>query len=100
MSADRLTRRAALIGATALLAPFTPNILVAAPNPAPGKTNPIKLDGKRKSLWSLPRRSSGDSRECQRGTALCGLNDRDVDESARRARGRRALPDCDRRGLR
>ncbi|HKU17312.1 MAG TPA: histidinol-phosphate transaminase [Steroidobacteraceae bacterium] len=45
MSADRLTRRAALIGATALLAPLTPRILVAGPNPSPGKTSPIKLDG-------------------------------------------------------
>ena len=45
MSADRLTRRAALIGAAALLAPLTPNILVGAPNPSPGKTNLIKLDG-------------------------------------------------------
>ena len=45
MSADRLTRRAALIGAAALLAPLTPNILVGAPNTSPGKTNLIKLDG-------------------------------------------------------
>jgi histidinol-phosphate aminotransferase len=45
MSADLLTRRAALIGATALLAPLTPNILVAAPNASPGKTNLLKLDG-------------------------------------------------------
>ena len=45
MSADHLTRRAALIGAAALLAPLAPNILVAAPNPSPSKTNPIKLDG-------------------------------------------------------
>jgi histidinol-phosphate aminotransferase len=45
MSADLLTRRAALLGATALLAPLTPNIMVAAPNTSPGKTSPIKLDG-------------------------------------------------------
>lgn len=45
MSADLLTRRAALIGATALLAPLTPNILVGAPNTSPGKTNLLKLDG-------------------------------------------------------
>jgi hypothetical protein len=45
MSADLLTRRAALIGATALLAPLTPSILVGAPNTSPGKTNLIKLDG-------------------------------------------------------
>src|ERR1041384_767016 len=45
MSADLLTRRAALVGATALLAPLTANILLAAPNTSPGKTGPIKLDG-------------------------------------------------------
>jgi histidinol-phosphate aminotransferase len=45
MSADLLTRRAALIGATALLAPLTPTLLVAAPNTSTGKTSPIKLDG-------------------------------------------------------
>jgi len=45
MSADRLTRRAALIGAAALLAPLTPDILVAAPNTSRGKTNLIRLDG-------------------------------------------------------
>ena len=45
MSADLLTRRAALIGATALLAPLTPNILAAAPNPSPSKTKLLKLDG-------------------------------------------------------
>jgi histidinol-phosphate aminotransferase len=45
MSADLLTRRAALVGAAALLAPLTPNILVGAPDTAPGKTNLIKLDG-------------------------------------------------------
>src|SRR5262245_3416348 len=45
MSADLLTRRAALLGAAALLTPLTPNILVAAPTSAPGKTNLIKLDG-------------------------------------------------------
>jgi histidinol-phosphate aminotransferase len=45
MSVDRLTRRAALIGAAALLTPLTPNILVGAPNTSPGKTNLIKLDG-------------------------------------------------------
>jgi histidinol-phosphate/aromatic aminotransferase/cobyric acid decarboxylase-like protein len=42
MSADRLTRRAALIGAAAILAPLTPNILVGAPSP---KTDLLKLDG-------------------------------------------------------
>src|SRR5687768_11517276 len=42
MSADLLTRRAALIGAAAILAPLTPNILVGAPNP---KTGLLKLDG-------------------------------------------------------
>ena len=45
MSADLLTRRAALIGAAALLAPLTPDILVAAPNTSRGKTNLIRLDG-------------------------------------------------------
>src|SRR4030095_9398042 len=45
MSADLLTRRAALIGATALLAPLTPNILVGAPDTSTGKTSLIKLDG-------------------------------------------------------
>lgn len=45
MSAELLTRRAALIGATALLAPLAPNILVGAPNTPPGTTNLIKLDG-------------------------------------------------------
>jgi len=45
MSADLLTRRAALLGAAALLTPLTPNILVAAPTTSPGKTNLIKLDG-------------------------------------------------------
>jgi histidinol-phosphate aminotransferase len=45
MSADLLTRRAALIGASAFLAPLTPKILVAAPTATPGKTGPIKLDG-------------------------------------------------------
>jgi histidinol-phosphate aminotransferase len=45
MSADRLTRRTALLGAAALLAPLAPNILVAAPSPPSGKTGPIKLDG-------------------------------------------------------
>ncbi len=44
MSADLLTRRAALIGATALLAPLAPNILLGAPNPS-GKTSLLKLDG-------------------------------------------------------
>ena len=42
MSADLLTRRAALIGAAAILAPLTPNILIGAPNT---KTNLLKLDG-------------------------------------------------------
>jgi histidinol-phosphate aminotransferase len=45
MSADRLTRRAALIGAAAVLTPLTPSILIGAPNTSPGKTNLIKLDG-------------------------------------------------------
>jgi len=45
MSADLLSRRAALIGAAALLAPLTPKILVAAPNTSPGKTSLLKLDG-------------------------------------------------------
>jgi histidinol-phosphate aminotransferase len=45
MSADRLTRRAALIGAAAFLAPLAPNIPVAAPKASAGKTNLIKLDG-------------------------------------------------------
>jgi histidinol-phosphate aminotransferase len=45
MNAELLTRRAALIGATALLAPLTPNILVAAPDSSPAKTKLIKLDG-------------------------------------------------------
>jgi histidinol-phosphate aminotransferase len=45
MRADLLTRRAALIGATALLAPLTPNILLGAPNPASSKTTLLKLDG-------------------------------------------------------
>jgi len=45
MSADHLTRRAALIGAAAFLAPLTPKILLAAPNPSPSKTSLIKLDG-------------------------------------------------------
>lgn len=44
MSADLLTRRAALFGAATLLAPL-PSILVAAPNPSPAKTTLIKLDG-------------------------------------------------------
>jgi histidinol-phosphate aminotransferase len=45
MSADRLTRRTALFGAAALLAPLPSSILIAAPNPAPGKSSLIKLDG-------------------------------------------------------
>jgi histidinol-phosphate aminotransferase len=44
MTADLLTRRAALFGAAALLTPL-PNILVAAPNPSPDKTKLLKLDG-------------------------------------------------------
>jgi histidinol-phosphate aminotransferase len=44
MGADLLTRRAALIGTAAFLAPFTPAILVGAPNTS-GTTNLIKLDG-------------------------------------------------------
>jgi histidinol-phosphate aminotransferase len=45
MSAVRLTRRGALIGAAALLAPLTPKILVGAPSTSPGKTSLLKLDG-------------------------------------------------------
>jgi histidinol-phosphate aminotransferase len=45
MSADLLTRRAALIGAAAILAPLTPNILVGAANASSSKTNLLKLDG-------------------------------------------------------
>jgi histidinol-phosphate aminotransferase len=45
MSADLLTRRAALIGATALLVPLTPSILVAAPDTSSSKTKLLKLDG-------------------------------------------------------
>lgn len=46
MSADLLTRRAALIGAAAILAPIAPNILVgAAANASPDNTNLLKLDG-------------------------------------------------------
>jgi histidinol-phosphate aminotransferase len=45
MSADLLTRRAALFGAAALLAPLPANLLVAAPNPSSSTTGPIKLDG-------------------------------------------------------
>ena len=45
MSADLLTRRAALVGAAAILAPLTPSILVGAPNPSPDKTSLLKLDG-------------------------------------------------------
>jgi histidinol-phosphate aminotransferase len=45
MSADRLTRRAALIGAAALLAPLTPNIVAGAAKTSPRKTSLIKLDG-------------------------------------------------------
>jgi histidinol-phosphate aminotransferase len=45
MSADLLTRRAALVGAAALLAPLTPNLLVAAPSTSPGKSTLLKLDG-------------------------------------------------------
>src|SRR5262245_10258338 len=44
MSSDLLTRRAALFGAAALLAPL-PTILVAAPNPSPSKSTLLKLDG-------------------------------------------------------
>src|SRR3954469_17260942 len=44
MSAELLTRRAALFVATALLAPL-PNILLAAPNPSPSKSALLKLDG-------------------------------------------------------
>src|SRR5262245_58583073 len=44
MSADLLTRRAALFGAAALLTPL-PNILIAAPNPSPSKSTLLKLDG-------------------------------------------------------
>jgi histidinol-phosphate aminotransferase len=45
MSADLLTRRAALIGAATLLAPLTPSIVVAARNPSADETRPLKLDG-------------------------------------------------------
>lgn len=45
MSADRLTRRAALIGAAAILAPLTPDILAGTANAAPDKTSLLKLDG-------------------------------------------------------
>jgi len=45
MSADLLTRRAALVGAAALLAPLASNIRVAAANTLPGKTSLLKLDG-------------------------------------------------------
>jgi histidinol-phosphate aminotransferase len=45
MSTIHLTRRAALDGAAALLAPLTPNILVGAPNPSPDKSSLLKLDG-------------------------------------------------------
>src|SRR5215212_11955310 len=45
MNPEGLTRRAALMGAAALLAPLTPSILLGAPNTSPGKTNLIKLDG-------------------------------------------------------
>jgi histidinol-phosphate aminotransferase len=44
MNADLITRRAALFGAAALVAPL-PNILLAAPNPASDKTTLLKLDG-------------------------------------------------------
>jgi histidinol-phosphate aminotransferase len=44
MSADLLTRRAALFGAAALLTPL-PSILLAAPNPSSDKTKLLKLDG-------------------------------------------------------
>lgn len=45
MSADLLTRRAALIAASAFLAPLTPDIVIAAPNPPADKTTLLKLDG-------------------------------------------------------
>jgi histidinol-phosphate aminotransferase len=41
----RLTRRHALIGAAALIAPLTPRILVAASNSSAGNSGVIKLDG-------------------------------------------------------
>ena len=44
MSADLLTRRAALFAAAAILTPL-PNILIAAPNPSSDKTKLLKLDG-------------------------------------------------------
>ena len=44
-SLPRLTRRHALLGAAALFAPFTPNILAAAPAALAGKPGLIKLDG-------------------------------------------------------
>jgi histidinol-phosphate aminotransferase len=45
MSAERLTRRGALIGAAALLTPLAPTILVGATSTSPAKTNLLKLDG-------------------------------------------------------
>ena len=45
MSADLLTRRAALLGATAILAPLSPSILLGAPSTARDKTKLLKLDG-------------------------------------------------------
>lgn len=45
MNAERLTRRGALIGAAALLAPLSPNILFGASSTSPGKTSLLKLDG-------------------------------------------------------
>jgi histidinol-phosphate aminotransferase len=45
MSADLLTRRAALIGAAAFLAPLTPSTVLGAPTTPAGKTSLLKLDG-------------------------------------------------------
>src|SRR5262245_44769652 len=44
MRADRLTRRDALIGAAALLAPLPPSILAAAANTSAGRSSLVRLD--------------------------------------------------------
>jgi histidinol-phosphate aminotransferase len=44
MNANSLTRRAALIGAAALLAPLPPNIFAATPSASAGKPGLIRLD--------------------------------------------------------
>ena len=54
MNAERLTRRSALIGAAALLAPLTPNILVSASSTSPGQTGLLKLDGNEKPYGPSP----------------------------------------------